>query len=109
MNSRVAEVAGKACKTAEMAQKVVLVVGVLLAIGAVALGASVSEPWGVAGFKATDDWQSILAGIVVALSILAQTAFAYAVLAVGDAKAEEILHAHQGGVVTNPPEGPVMR
>lgn len=93
-NAEVAKKAGTACKLLEMAAQAVLVVGVLLAIGSVVLGIFVNEPWVYGPIQATDDWHSIVAGIVGAVVTLVQTLVAYSVLVYLDAKAEQTYYAN---------------
>lgn len=94
MSVRVAKQAEKACVALELAQKVVAVVGILLAIGAVVGGFLVPEPWTYGPLQATEEWHSYAAGIVGGIVILVQTLVVYAVLGALDAKVEETLAAH---------------
>jgi len=97
-SNKVAKRAAAACMILETAQKVVVVVGVLLAIGSVILGFYAPLRWTYGGIWATEEWHSIVTGIVGAVVILTQTLVTYAVLAYLDAKAEETMYANDEGL-----------
>ncbi len=101
-NANVAKTAGNACKYLEMAQYAVAVVGVLLAIGSVVLGFTIDEPWVYGPINATEDWHSIVAGIVGGVVILVQTLISYAILGGLDAVAEDIYYDNAGAVAPAP-------
>lgn len=94
MSARVARQAEKACSALETAQTVVVVVGVLLAIGAVVLGFTVPNEWTYGPIQATEDWHTWLAGIIGGIVLLTETLIVYAILGALDAKVEETLAAH---------------
>ena len=102
-SNQVAKRAGAACVALEATQKVVVAVGVVLAILAVVAGSLIPEPWVYGPLQATEDWHSIATGIVVAIVILVQTLVTYAVLAYLDAKAEETLYANDPSVPDTTP------
>lgn len=91
-NAEVAKKAGNACKYLEMSAAAVAVVGVLLAIGAVVFGFLVDEPWTYGPIAATEDWHSIVTGIIVGIVTLVQTLVVYSVLVFLDFKAEKYIY-----------------
>jgi len=98
-NANLARTAKNACVALEVAQKVVVVVGVLFAVGALVAGFYAPTPWVYGPIQSTEDWHSGMTGIVVAILALTQTLVVYAVLAGLDTKAEEVLYANTPGNV----------
>lgn len=98
-NAEVAKKADRACKMLEASAAAVAVVGVLLAIGAVVAGFFINEPWVYGPIQSTEDWHSIVFGIISGIVILVETLVVYSVLLYLDTKIEATFYAHSDGDV----------